>query len=264
MIRAASLFLFWCFLFWMPGAPASESAESLFLQANDLFQKGISAPEPGRTERIKQAAQVYERVLAERGIRNGYLYYNLGNCYVHLGRMGKAIVNYRRAEKLVPNYSDLRNNLKSALARRKDNIQKAQMRSIARTLFFWHYLMSLHAKIVVFAILFSMIWIVLLVRLFLDRPFLRWGSVVCIFFAAVFGVSAALNVYADNSIRFGVIVVESTTPRKGPGESYSPTFKEALHEGTEFHVRDRQAQWLQVELDNGSVCWLKARDAELI
>jgi len=245
-------------------ARGSETAESLFLRANDLFQEGINSPSAERAQKIQRAASLYEQLVNEKGVRNGYLYYNSANCYFHLGQVGKAILNYRRAEKLTPNYSDLKQNIKSALARRKDRIEKSQIRSIAQTLFFWHNLMSLRTKITLFSSLFSVIWILLLVKLFLRRPIVKWGVVVCIFVTVVFGVSAALDVYADRSVRFGVILSEATTPRKGPGESYAESFKEPLHEGTEFRLRDAQGEWFLVELDNGKLCWVISKHVELI
>ncbi len=245
-------------------ALASEPAESLFLRANGLFQEGINSRNPERAEKIRRAALLYEQLVNEKGVRNGYLYYNLGNCYFHLGQVGKAILNYCRAEKLIPNYSDLKQNVKSALSRRKDRIERSQIRSIAHTVFFWHNLMSLPAKITLFSLLFSMIWIILLVKLFLKKAIVKWAFAVCVFFTGVFGVSAALDAYGEKSLRFGVILSEATTPRKGPGESYAETFKEPLHEGTEFRLRDVQGEWFLVELDNGALCWVISKHVELI
>jgi hypothetical protein len=243
----------------MASASASESAESLFLKANGLFQRGLDSTGSEKADRLQESASLYERIIDKNGIRNGHLYYNLGNCYFHLGQIGKAILNYRRAAKLIPNSADLRRNLKSARARRKDDIPKSQISSITRTLFFWHYVMSLRAKIVVFSLLFSMIWIVLLIKLFYDRPLVKWASALSILFAVVFGTSVAVETYKERSVRFGVILSGETVPRKGPGESYSPSFKEPLHEGTEFRLRERQGAWLQAELENGAICWIAAR-----
>jgi tetratricopeptide (TPR) repeat protein len=243
---------------------ASESAEALFLKGNELFRSGLDSTGRDRAEKIRQAASTYRRIIHEEGIENGYLYYNLGNCHFHLGEIGRAIVNYRRAERFIPNYADLKRNLESARSRRKDRVQKSQIRSIARTLLFWHHVMSLRTKIAVFSVFFSIIWIVLLVRLFLERAWVKWALALSILLAVAFGVSGAIESYGERSVRFGVILADTTLPRKGPGESYAPTFKEPLHEGTEFRLIDRQAQWLQVELDNGARCWLPSRHAELI
>ena len=245
-------------------AGAAESAEPLFLKANAAFQKGLDASGSEREGRIEEAVSLYRQIIEQKGIGNGYLYYNLGNCHFQLGEIGKAILNYRRAEKLIPNYSDLKRNLKVARTRRKDDIPKSQISSIARTLFFWHYVLNLRTKIVVFSLSFSAIWIVLLIKLFANKAILRWVSALCILLAVVFGISSTMEAYRERAVRFGVILSEETVPRKGPGESYSPSFKEPLHQGTEFRLRERQGAWLQVELDNGAVCWIAARHVGMI
>jgi hypothetical protein len=264
MRRAVCLWVCMHTLFWCLGACGGESAEVLFVRANELFRRGLDSSGQEREESIRKAAVLYEVITKEKGIRNGYLYYNLGNCYFHLGEIGKAILNYRRAEKLIPNYSDLKANLKSARSQRKVNIERSQMQSIARTLFFWHYIIGLKTKIVVASILFSIIWIFLLTRLFVDRSALKWGAMLCALFALMLGGSAGVYRYVERSMPIGVVLAHNTIPRKGPGESYQESFKEPLQEGTEFRVRDRQGGWLQVELDNGARCWVNSRDAELI
>ena len=248
----------------LSAAQASESAVALYLRANDLFQSGANSSEPARSEKIGQAASLYERIIAEKGIHNGHLYYNLGNCHFHLGHLGRAILNYRRAERLIPNDPDLKQNLQSALSLRKDAIESSQVRSIYQTIFFWHYRVSLRTKLLLFSIGFSMVWLVLLIQLLFPQMGLRWLLALSLLFAAVFGASAAVELFASRSVRSGVILAETTVSRKGPGGSYAESFKEPLHEGTEFRVRERQGEWLRVELDNGIVCWLRARDIGLV
>lgn len=245
-------------------AYASESAAELYLRANVLFQSGVNSPEPERSEKIRQAATLYERIIAEKGIRNGHLYYNLGNCHFHLGQLGHAILSYRRAEKLIPNDADLKQNLQSARSRRTDAIQNSQVRSIYETLFFWHYRLSLGTKLLLFSVAFSMIWVLLLVKLLFVGAGLRWLLVLSLLFAVGSGASAAVASFAAESVKSGVILGETTVPRKGPGESYAESFKKPLHEGTEFRVLERQGEWIRAELNNGIVCWLRARDVGLV
>ena len=258
----------WCFIVIMAslassGACPSESAAELFIRANDFFQKAVNSSEPERSEKIRQAASLYERIIAEKKIRNGHLYYNLGNCHFHLGELGRAILNYRRAENLIPNNADLKQNLRSARSRRTDAIQKSQVRSIYQTVFFWHYRLSLGAKLLLFSVAFSIIWIVLLLKLLFRRAPLRWVLILSIFPTAAFGVSSAVEYYAVRSVQSGVILAETTVPRKGPGESYAQSFKEPLHDGTEFRLMEREGEWVRVQLDNGVACWLRARDIGL-
>ena len=79
--------------------------------ANDLYAKS----------EFQQAADSYESLI-QRGINNGYLYYNLGNTYIRLGKIGPAILNYMNAQKLIPRNENLQANLNFAIQQTRDKI----------------------------------------------------------------------------------------------------------------------------------------------
>src|SRR3989338_6444849 len=60
-----------------------------------------------------KAIEAYEGILS-RQIESGALYYNLGNCYVKTNHVGKAVLNYERAKRLIPRDSQLEFNLRYA------------------------------------------------------------------------------------------------------------------------------------------------------
>lgn len=62
-----------------------------------------------------EAAQVFEQLISQ-GITDSTIYYNLGNSYFQMGDLGRAILNYQRAEQLSPRDSDIRANLELARA----------------------------------------------------------------------------------------------------------------------------------------------------
>ena len=57
-----------------------------------------------------KAAALFEK-LAASGIHNGKLYYNLANAYLKQGKLGKAILWYERAQRLIPGDPDLAFNM---------------------------------------------------------------------------------------------------------------------------------------------------------
>ena len=71
------------------GSPTVAEADqlALFSEANKQYQN----------ENYSGAAEGYVRLILS-GLRNGSMYYNLGNCYFKLGMLGKAILSYRLAE----------------------------------------------------------------------------------------------------------------------------------------------------------------------
>ncbi len=65
-------------------------------RANDLYSMN----------KYQEAADTYESIRI-KGLNNGYLYYNLGNTYIRLGKTGPAILNYIRAYNFIPRDENL-------------------------------------------------------------------------------------------------------------------------------------------------------------
>ncbi len=86
------------------GVPSLRAAtETDFEQANKLYEQG----------KFGEAAALYERIL-HGDQTSAALHFNLGNALFKSGQMGRAILNYRRAEQLAPRDPDIRANLQFA------------------------------------------------------------------------------------------------------------------------------------------------------
>lgn len=81
-------------------AGGGESASALFIRANGLYGDG----------RYAEAASTYEQILAG-GVESGAVHYNLGNAYLKAGDVGRAVLAYERARRLIPADPDLAANL---------------------------------------------------------------------------------------------------------------------------------------------------------
>jgi len=77
-------------------------------------------------------------------------------------------------------------------------------------------------------------------------------------------LSLAIDARAAATLRDGVVVATEVIARKGDSETYEPSFKEPLHAGTEFRVREERAGWLQGELGDGRTCWLPEKAVERV
>ncbi|MBF0215857.1 MAG: tetratricopeptide repeat protein [Candidatus Omnitrophica bacterium] len=82
----------------IPGTTFSraETPDEIFNTANRNYDE----------DRFREASVLYESLISD-GVKSGNLYYNLGNTYYKLGKKGKALVNYERAAKYIPNNEDL-------------------------------------------------------------------------------------------------------------------------------------------------------------
>lgn len=85
-----------------------KSSEYNFYRGNLLYEKG----------NYDEAILEYKR-LAKKGLESGNFYYNIGNCYFKNGELGKAILNYAKAKRIIPGDKDLLANYEYA----KSNIE---------------------------------------------------------------------------------------------------------------------------------------------
>ncbi|MDF7823317.1 hypothetical protein P4B35_04780 [Pontiellaceae bacterium B12227] len=211
-----------------------------------------------------QAAEQYEFLVEEEGIRNGQLFYTLGNSWFMAGDVGRAILNYRRAETYMPNNADLKHNLKTALDLRTDLIPAKEPHPLADKLLGWH----LNTSTAFRWWLFAALWLVL------------WGSwfwmerssrkEVRITFAATGALSLVLlaslitESVMKHRARPGVIVAKEMVARKGDGTMYAPAFLDPLHSGTEFQCLEERGSWWHIRLADGQTCWIPANAAESV
>lgn len=260
--------------FWMAVIPAllsSQSrdqeskavyreAQSFFLKAN---QKAEEDPAAAR-ELYQKAATFFESLYVTQGIKNGKLFYNIGNAYFRAGFIGKAILYYKNALRYIPNDENLSKNLEFVRSKRIDQIKEREKQKILKIIFFWHYRIAPNYKLNLFVISFILIW--LWASLMLGTRWKIWRRLLIftVLFSAVFMVSYSADLLSHILNREGVIVTESVVGRKGDGITYQPSFNEPLHEGTEFYLIEKRRDWFNIELSDGKRCWIPAKSSELI
>ncbi len=242
----------------------SDYISSLYYRANEAYDSGVEREGKEREKALRLAAANYVKIIKQGRIENGYLYYNLGNTYFHLGDLGKAIANYRRAERFLPNSTELRENLRTAISKRKDRIDKSQIDSIWQTLFFWHYLMSFRMKAILFSVAFVLIWLLLFIKLFRSNLLLKWAVPLAILLAVSFGLSFTFEAYSMTHNKYGVITQDEVDAKKGPYTNAESEFKTPLHQGTEFKLIQKRGDWLRIRLENGVTTWILQEDCEII
>jgi tetratricopeptide (TPR) repeat protein len=79
---------------------STNNPQAIFFRAGTLYGE----------ERYAAAAAEYEKILSA-GLESGHVYFNLGNAYFKAGDVGRALLNYERARRLIPRDPDLRANL---------------------------------------------------------------------------------------------------------------------------------------------------------
>ncbi len=232
-------------------AALSQSADQLYQQANSLYQEG----------KIAEARDLYELILSN-GYVSGDLLYNLGNAYYRLGDIGRAILNYERARRIMPGDDDLRHNLQLANLRVIDRIEPTPR------LFLWDWWDSIKGAFPAqsavwfaygfFFLLVAAVITMMLVRAYAVRRFALIAGLVVSFLLLCSIVLVVQKIDDENRRDEAVVVSVITTVKNSPDAHSTDAF--VLHAGVKVRVIDNVNDWIQIRLADGKVGWME-RDA---
>ena len=247
-------------------ALADDPNQALFDKANEEFkiasEAGDNKPEVAKAAYLR-AADIFAQVIRS-GVKNGDIYYNLGNCYYQAGDFPLAILQYRRALLYAPEDEKIHSNLASAERMLDSTDPKENTRG------FWETIASYNAKIPLIVkeyfnkISYVLFWGGLIGFLTLRKKVARKKFIIIaiIWWLSLVGVSLVSYLAAGNAD--GIILSSEVTARKGDGDNYAEAFLKPLPAGTEFTVLETRGDWLKVELTTGNKCWLKTSDVGLV
>lgn len=226
-------------------ATADENPTALFFRANAHYS----------AEQYTEAISLYEKVLAA-GVESGAVHYNLGNSYFKAGDVGRAVLSYERAARLIPSDPDLEANLAYA----REQAGDAPLVSIfARVLFPLAGRFATDQLLMLAALGW---WTALLALPLarLARPFetpLRWTAAAASLVLVLALSSAAYRYRSIELRRSGVVTAGAeTTVRYEPSVSGTAFF--AVRPGTVLQLLGEREGWLQVKGRDGRRGWIEA------
>jgi len=219
---------------------------ALFMEANKYYKQ----------ENYSEAALGYE-MLIQSTVTNGKIYYNLGNCYFKMGRVGKAILSYRLAELYIPRDEDLKTNLSYARQLTKDKIESKQFLPFLREFCFWYSKLNLKELLIVFLIAHGLFWTLATIRLFWKKEYQNLVFLINLALVAVLGCSLALKLYNYKYNIDGVVLSKDITVRSGNGINNTALFQ--LHDGAEFKIIKQDKDWMKIELGDGKRGWVERK-----
>ena len=231
--------------------------------ADSLWTAGVTAYTDGDWS---GAAGAWSAI-RELGVESPELYYNLGNAFFKQDDLAHAILNYERALKLDPSYSDARFNLEFAQGFVQDKIEAVPE-------FFlevWGRKMCWLLPSDTWAGLFLLL---LAATLGCALLFLLGRSVATRrtgFIAGIVALVLALLCLAfafwqrtDYHKSDGAIVTRPvTTVQSSPGSDAAKDLF-ILHEGTKVKLLDEVGDWRNIELADGRQGWMRDSDLEVI
>lgn len=238
---------------------ALDRALSEFDQAQE-----VQATDPAQARRMfRSAAQCLQSLITD-GVGNGLLEYNLGNCHLHSGDIGRAILHYRRAQRLIPRDPLLKNNLSVARSRCITSIPPSRRSAVLRSVFFWHYQTAFEYRLLTGGLLYVMFWGVLTLFAVRRRRAAGVAAMACAVMVLSIAASLMADHWGDRNVPEGVIMRMDVSVHSGPGSGYPRQFEQPLQPGTEFALRERRGDWWRIELPDGGMGWVSASAAELI
>lgn len=239
---------------------------SMNIQAKDLdslWTAGVQAYTDGKFADASTAWTSIE----ESGQKSAKLYYNLGNAWFKQGNYPKAILNYERALRLDPSYSDARYNLEFTGNFVQDKIEPVPefiLKSVARKVC---YVMSSNVWAVIFLVLLAAALMMGLLFLLGSsvgkrRAGFYCGIVLLLLSAGALSFSAWQK--SDSMKTDTAIVMSPVSSVKSSPSSGSSKDLFVIHEGTKVTILDEVGSWKNISLADGRQGWIPASDIEII
>ena len=240
-------------LLFAPDAQAATAA-ALFATGNDAYDEG----------RYEEAVTAYQQILS-RGLFDPRVYYNLGNAYFKLGRLGPAILHYERALKLSPDDREARHNLELARGQIRDRVAEPELQYPIRVVkeaidqlppnpLAWLFLLF-------YGMLAGLIALHILSRSWTRRRAIAYASILVGLLAVTAGTALVYKMRQMSS-EVAVVMQDKVDVRSGPGEDNTILF--TVHEGTRVEMRNRLQTWVQVGLPNGLSGWVPSTTLEQV
>jgi tetratricopeptide (TPR) repeat protein len=229
--------------------------DGLFREGNESFAKGD----------FQFAIQQYSAIV-DAGFIHEAVYYNLGNAYFKDGQMGKAILYYEKASQIAPQDHEIRENLTLARSRIVDKVETPPPYIFFRVLRSLRDWLPLDLETILAASLFALANCTYLFRVLtksdqrkkiLSRLALAFFSV-----SLLVGVSNAIRIYEDGSVREAIVLGEKVDVLSGPGSDHSALF--SVHEGLKVTLQSDMGEWSQIRLENGWNGWVRRNVLGLI
>jgi tetratricopeptide (TPR) repeat protein len=217
-------------------------------EANNLYDSGEYAA----------AAAIYNTLIAS-GIHDPAIYANLGHSYLALGDLGRALLNYRRAQNLSPRAAELNNFLARVRAAR-NTIQGDEIILVDSLAQLTQGIVT-ESELTAGALL---LWFVFFVAL--SAKFLRSTWPIPIGpLLILLGLILALwgsRLYTTRYRPPGVVTAPIAAVMSGPGETYLKLYD--LYAAAELRILETRGEWVRFVLPDQRQGWLPVSSIERV
>lgn len=225
-----------------------KQALSSFFKAEGLYKE----------QQYVQAIELYEEMISQ-GFMSGAVYFNLGNAYYKNQNLGRAILNYERAKRLIPRDSDLRFNYQYAFSSVKNIASQQSGTQKFLELFVMRYTVDEFAifSLIIFIGLVGAILLSIYFSLPKKRVYL-----ICGLFLIVFIMNGLLFFQKLQSETSQAVILKSVEAKFEPLDEATMHFNVSL--GMKVRILEGKGLWFKVERDDGKVGWVVSTALEEI
>jgi tetratricopeptide (TPR) repeat protein len=211
-----------------------------FDAANRLYEEG----------KYSAAEAAYDKLLAN-GTVSEALYFNRGNAFLKMNRLGRAIASYREAERLSPRDRQLHANLHIARTHARGGTPDQTLHWSD-----WLGILSLNEWTCLTAIAFWLLFIFLIFGQWRPglKEKLRNGVLASGLALLIFGIGLGTSLHGFMTPS-AIVVAGEADARNGPLDESQSIFK--VRDGAELDVVDHKNGWLQVTDAAQRTGWLR-------
>jgi len=230
------------------------------ISQEEALSKFVSAGMAYKNEQYEEAAQKYNQII-EGGLESGAVYYNLGNSYYREGDIGRAILNYERAKRLIPRDSDLKFNERYVSSRvpRHENFKEENFfRGMIQSFVDFY---TVDEMVMIIAGLVVIIGIVSLASLYghWSQSLTRWVMILLAVATLLYSAGLMDKVQTSRDL---AVVLERSDATFEPREDSTVHFK--LSEGTKARILRTEGGWTKIERLDGKTGWIPSNVLEKI
>ncbi|MCQ2147839.1 MAG: BatD family protein, partial [Bacteroidales bacterium] len=250
-------------LILMLSIPTMLNAESKMSYVDSLWNAATGAYADGRYD---DALHDWQGI-SMAGVESPELYYNIGNAAFKSSDYARAILNYERALKLDPSYSDARYNLDFANSMIQDKIEPVPefiLKTVARKIC---WIMDSNAWAVLFLLFLAgtlaLVVVFLLSQSVSTRRISFYSAIVLVLLSLSAIWFSAWQKSEYQSADTAVVMIPVSAVKSSPSADGAKDLF-ILHEGTKVTILDEVGSWKNIELADGRQGWIKSSDVETI
>lgn len=232
------------FLFVLNNSSFADETQELFSKGNELY----------KANDFEEASKTYLEIV-NSGTSSFEVFFNLGNCYFRLGKVGEAVLYYEKAKKINSKDENLLYNLQLVSNQTIDRVELPEPDVFTKII---NDSLEFFTLSELSYILIGQVWLFALGMIF----FLWRRDKFLLYFSLLFLTTSLFSgaflkyKYEIDSIDYVVVLHYEANAYSSPNKDAKLMF--SIHEGTKAQVLEEAEGFYEVRLVDGKTGWIEA------